>query len=210
LNLFRTLLSRIAALFRRNRLDSALDEELRAHIDLATQENMTLGMNRKQARIAALRSFGGLTQAKEAYRQRRGFPVLDQIARDLRYGLRQLHRSPGFTLTAILTLALGLGANTAIFSLINALLLRPLPVPHADRLVVVNSTSSDDETPSYSFSAPLIRVLEKRHDGFQQVAAFSRSILQVRGASGNEQVSGELVSGQFFAMMQTRRRLAAI
>ena len=203
----RTLLSRIAALFRRHHLDSALDEELRSHIDLATAENMTLGMNRKQARREALRSFGGLTQTKETYRQRRGFPLLDQVARDLRFALRQLRRAPGFAFTAILTLALGLGANTAIFSLINALLLRPLPVPHADRLVVINSVSTDDPGPSYSFSAPLIRALEKRHDGFQQMAAFSRSILQVRSASGNEQVSGELVSGQFFAMMQTPPRL---
>jgi len=78
----RTLLSRIAALFRRHHLDSALDEELRSHIDLATAENMTLGMNRKQARREALRSFGGLTQTKETYRQRRGFPLLDQVARD--------------------------------------------------------------------------------------------------------------------------------
>jgi len=206
-NQFRTLLTRIAALFRRQRLDAALDEELRTHIDLATAENMTLGMNRKQARIAALRSFGGLTQTREAYRIRRGFPMLDQIARDLRYALRQLYRAPGFAATAILTLALGLGANTAIFSLINALLLRPLPVPHADRLVVVNSTSNDDPELSYSFSAPLIRALEQHHDGFEQMAAFSRSSLQVRSASGNEQVSGELVSGQFFAMMQTAPRL---
>ena len=108
MDLLRTLPSRIASLFRRNHLDSALDEELRSHIDLATAENMTLGMNRKQARIAALRSFGGLTQAREAYRQRRGFPILGQLAQDVRFGLRQLHRAPGFAATAILTLAAGL------------------------------------------------------------------------------------------------------
>jgi predicted permease len=201
-NQFRTLLSRIAALFRRRHLDAALDEELRTHIDLATAENMTLGMNRKQARIAALRSFGGLTQTREAYRIRRGFPLLDQVARDLRFALRQLHRAPGFAATAILTLALGLGANTAIFSLINALLLRPLPVPHAERLVLINSSSTQTQK-NYSFSAPLFRALEKRHEDFEQVAAFSSRLLQVRGESGNEQVWGELVSGQFFPMMQT-------
>ncbi len=199
----RTLLSRIAALFRRQRLDATLDEELRTHIDLAIAENMTLGMNRKQARREALRSFGGLTQAREAYRMRRGFPLLDQIARDLRYAARQLYRVPGFAFTAILTLALGLGANTAIFSLINALLLRPLPVPRAEQLVLLHSTSTSFGMTNYSFSAPLFRALEKRHEDFDQVAAFSPSLLQVRGASGNEQVWGELVSGQFFPMMQT-------
>jgi predicted permease len=206
-NPFRAILTRFSALFAGRKLDAALDEELRAHIDLATAENMTLGMNRKQARRTALQNFGGLAQTRETYRQRRGFPLLDQASRDLRFALRQLHRAPGFAFTAILTLALGLGANTAIFSLINALLLRPLPVPHADRLVVVNSTSADDPGLSYSFSAPLIRALEKRHAGFEQMAAFSRSSLQVRSASGNEQVYGELVSGQFFAMMQTAPRL---
>ena len=200
---FRTLLSRIASLFRRNRLDSALDEELRSHIDLATAENMTLGMNRKQARIAALRSFGGLTQIKETYRQRRGLPFFDQAVRDLRYGLRQLHRSPGFTLTAILTLALGLGANTVVFSLINALLLRPLPVPHADELAVINILRSDTPEPNYSFSAPLLRALEKRHDAFQYLAAFSGRPLQVRGPSGTVNITGAMVSGQFFQLLQT-------
>ena len=200
---FRTFLSRIASLFRRNRLDSALDEELRSHIDLATAENMTLGMSRKQARIAALRSFGGIAQAKEAYRQHRGFPFFDQTIRDFRYGLRQLHRSPGFTLTAILTLALGLGANTAVFSLINALLLRPLPVPNADELAVINILRSDTPDPNYSFSAPLLRALEKRHDAFQSLAAFSSRPLQVHGPSGTVNITGAMVSGQFFQLLQT-------
>jgi predicted permease len=204
---FRTLLSRLAALFRRHHLDSALDEELRAHIDLATAENMTLGMNRKQARREALRSFGGVTQVKETYRQRRGFPFLDQVARDLRFALRQLHRAPGFAVTAIVTLALGLGANTAIFSIINALLLRPLPVPHSEQLAVLSTSSTDRVQSNNSFSAPMLRSLEKRAAlpgaSFQQLAGFSQRLVQVQGSAGKVQVSGELVSGQFFPMLQT-------
>jgi len=204
MDLVRTFLSRTASLFRSRHLDDDLDEELRLHIDLATAENMTLGMSRKEARTKALRDFGGIVQTRETYRMRRGFPLLDQVGRDLRFGLRQLRRSPGFTLTAILTLALGLGANTAVFSLINALLLRPLPVPHAEQLAVIHFYRSDFDTSLQSACAPFIRALEKRHDSFQSIAAFSGSSFQVRGTSGYTAFSAMLVSGQFFPMLDTQ------
>jgi predicted permease len=201
----RTLISQSKALFGRHKLDHDLDEELRIHIDLAIEENLKQGMPIEQARTVALKTFGGVTQTREAYRVQRGMPLVEQIARDVRFGIRQLRRSPGFALTAILTLALGLGANTAVFSLINGLLLRPLPVPHADELVVMRMDRSTDGPygPTYSFSSPLFRALEKRHDVFQNVAAFfSMRNFQVRGASGNEQVPGAMVSGEFFSTMQ--------
>src|SRR5271156_4085644 len=98
----RSLPNRFAALFRGRKLDAALEEELRCHIDLATEDNVARGMSPAKARRAALRSFGGLTQIKEIYRQQRGIPMIEQINRDLLFGLRQLHRSPGFAATAIL------------------------------------------------------------------------------------------------------------
>jgi predicted permease len=201
--LIRVLLTRCASLFRAKHLDGDLEDELRAHISLAMAENMQRGMTRRQARTAALRSFGGVTQAREAYRTQRGLPLLDQFARDLRFGIRQLLRSPGFALTAVLTLALGLGANTAVFSLINALLLRPLPVPHASELVTVKQSSSNSDNFNYSFSVPIVRALEKRHDLFQNIAAFSQRTIQARGSSGNVNVPGAIVSGQFFETLQT-------
>src|ERR1700733_8600331 len=101
MDFLRTMLSRVATLFGSKRLDADLEEELRAHIDLAMEENMKRGMTRRQARTAALRSFGGVAQVKETYRLQRGLPLPETTARDLRFALRQLRKSPGFAFTAI-------------------------------------------------------------------------------------------------------------
>jgi predicted permease len=207
MDLIRILLNRCAALFGKQKLDQDLEEELRSHIDFAVEENLKSGMSLDEARTAALHKFGGVTQTKEAYRVQRGMPWIEQIVRDVRFGIRQLRRSPGFALTAILTLALGLGANTAVFSLINGLLLRPLPVPHADELAVLHYVRSDDSDPNFSFCAPMFRALEKRHEVFQDVAAFTSRTMQVRAASGNLEIPGAIVSGQFFHAMETPPQL---
>src|SRR5580658_3760913 len=130
----RVLLRRCAALIGRHRLDDDLEDELRAHIEFAIEENVQRGMSAQQARTAALREFGGVTQTREAYRMQQRIPFAEMLVQDARYALRQLGRNPGFTLTVILTLALSIGANTAIFSIVNALMLKSLPYAHPERM----------------------------------------------------------------------------
>ncbi len=202
MDMVRTLFSRIAAMFRSRKLDASLDEELGTHIDLAVEEHMRRGVPEDEARRLALREFGGITQVRETYRERRGLPLLEQIRRDVRFGIFQLWKSPGFTITAILTLALGVGANTTVFSMINGLLLRPLPVPESGRLAVLGMNEGGPQ-PGYSFPAPVFRGLERRHGAFSTVFAFDRSPFQVKSGTSNEIIFGQYVSGTFFDALRT-------
>jgi predicted permease len=142
----RTLLARCKAVFRKRSLDPSLDDEVQFHIDMQIEENRRNGMTPRQARSEALRSFGGVEQVKEAYRERRGLPFLDSLQQDVRLTLRMLRCSPGFTAVVALTLALGIGSNTAIFSLVYAVLLDPYPYKNADRIVA--PAYSDKRVPS--------------------------------------------------------------
>ena len=191
MELIRTSLSRITALFRNRHLDAELEEELRAHIDLATQENLKRGMSMRQARTAAIRSFGGLTRIKEHYRNQRGIPMLEQVRRDIRFGLRQLRKSPGFAITAIITLALGVGANAAIFTLIDSILLRPLPFPQQDRLVSL--------TAGGYFPKGWIRALQQNSQSFASLAAYgSNTESNITSLDSSERVFGTRVTVNFF------------
>src|SRR3954466_6565139 len=121
--------------WRRKDRDAELERELRAHLDLEAAEFVELGASREEARFAAQRALGNTTYIQEEVRSMWGFQWLEVLGQDLRYGARQFARTPGFSIVAIITLALGIGANTAIFSAMNAILLRYLPVPNPQQLV---------------------------------------------------------------------------
>ncbi|HEY6938290.1 MAG TPA: ABC transporter permease, partial [Terriglobales bacterium] len=137
---------RLRSLFFRQRADEELNEELRDHLELQTQENIARGMPPEAARYAALRALGGLTQIEEECREKRGVHMIENFVQDLRYGARQLRRSPAFFVLALSCLTLGIGANSAVFSWIEGILFRPYPaVTHQERLVAIGGTSPGEE-----------------------------------------------------------------
>lgn len=192
------LRSRAAALLVRSRVAAEVQEELGSHLAHRADDLERAGMSRAEAERQARIEFGGFEKFREQSHEAMGAHGLETLLWDARFGLRMLAKSRGFTAVALLTLTLGVGATTAVFSLIDALLLRPLPVPHASQLVWLASRSSPFKSDMFAFSAPEIRGLEKQSGVLRNVAAEYEDQLPVREHSRTVAVPGVLVSGQYF------------
>jgi putative ABC transport system permease protein len=175
----RVFFSRLSGSFASERRERELAEELRNHLQMQIEDNLRTGMTPEQARREALLKSGGLEPAKEAYRDRRGHPVLETVRRDLIYGWRQMRRNPSFTAVVVLTLALGIGANTAIFSVANAFLLRPLPFEKDEELVSLYESNKDQ--PQFSVSGTKYLDWRKKNEVFQDLGAIQALELNLTG-----------------------------
>jgi predicted permease len=196
--------SRLRNFFRKRKLDGDLDVEFHSHLAMLADEHVRRGMTLEEARHAARRDFGGVEQAKESYRDQRGLPFLETLVQDVRYALRMLRKSPGFTAVVVLTLALGIGANTAIFSLMNSVLLQSLPVRNPEELVVLRYTDAQAEGANEDFSYPMYEALRDKSSVFDGVLTRSGVSFNATYAGQSEFAHGELVSGNYYQMLGVR------
>jgi len=192
------------ALRRKDEVERELDDELRFHIERETERNVARGMSADDARRAALVRFGGVTRTKQECRDARGVRFAEEVLQDVRYGARMMRKTPGLTLIAVLTLALGIGANSAIFSVVNAVLLRPLGHPEPDRLVRVSLQNLETVEPNNPLGAADFMAIRDRNRTLAGVAAvYAPAVgLAYAGPGGEPQkIRGAAVSADFFDVL---------
>ncbi|HZV87375.1 MAG TPA: ABC transporter permease [Candidatus Binatus sp.] len=189
-------------MWRRKRMLKELDEDIREHIARETQDNIERGMSPEDARHAAMRKFGNVTQVMEETREVWSVVWLNQLLADIRFGLRMLRKNPGFTAVAVLTLALGIGANAAVFSVVYAVLLRPLPYKDPSSLIVLNETTPMVGTVSVSY--PNFLDWRDQSHTFSEMAAVRGVGFNLAGVTQPENISGGAVSPNFLSMLGVR------
>ncbi len=193
----RVLRLRLRSLFQRGRVERELTEELRFHLDRQFEQNLAAGMSPTDARYAALRQMGGIDQYREECRDARGLARLDDLRQDARYAVRSLRKSPGFTVVAILSLALGIGANTTIFTFVNAVLLRPLPYPGSDRLLILREQPLSSAE-SVGVHPQNFLEWRARAGSFEALALVQTPPLNLIGKDGAEQITRAQATSELF------------
>jgi predicted permease len=195
----RTLVLRINGMFGRRTREAELDAEVQAHLEALAEENIRRGMKSEEAHHAARREFGGVEQTKELYRERRGLPLLETLFHDIRFGVRMLAKNPGFTIVAVLTLALGIGANTAIFSVVKAVLLRGLPFKDPAQLVRVNESVAKGGRSPVAY--PNYLDWRAQNSVFEEMAAFGDCEMILNGKDKSDRLDCEQVSDTYFPLL---------
>jgi putative ABC transport system permease protein len=195
------LLFRLRALFRRDAMDAEMDEELRSHFENQVEKLVASGLPRQEAVRRARIEFGGYEQLREDCRDARGVNLIETVLQDVRYALRMLRGSPGFTAVAILTLALGIGANTAIFSVIDSVLLRPLPYRDPASLVMLWEQSSQHKNPHNTVSPPDFLDWQSRNSVFTEMASIFDEHANYTGNGLPQEVVLQDVSANFFSVL---------
>jgi predicted permease len=192
--------SRVVALFRTRRLDAELDQELNLHLGMLEEENTRRGMPPQEARRVAHLTLGNAAQLREAHRDKRGLPLIESLVQDVRYASRSLAKIPDFTAAAVLTLAIGVGANTAIFNIVDETLFRPLDFPQPQELADVFTFNKASQT-FLSSSYPDYQDLRARATTFRELSAFVRMPLNVSWKGRDQRLPVEAVTGNFFSML---------
>jgi putative ABC transport system permease protein len=193
--------ARFGGLFGHKRLDRELDDEVRFHLEMQTEDNLKAGMNPTEAHYAALRSFGGVEPMKEIYREGRALAVVEALAKDIRYALRTLRRSPGFTITSVAVLALAIGVNTAMFSVLNTVLLRPLPYRSPDQLAMLWSEVPSQNVREGRTAFWNVEQWRSQSESFADMAVFDGVSATLTSADTAEQISVTRVSPNMFPLL---------
>jgi len=192
----RASLSRIVGFFLGPRGEEGFSAELATHLQMHTDDNVRSGMSPQEARRQALIKLGGIAQTRELYRERRGLPLAETLLSDARFGARMLRKNPGFTAVAILTLALGIGANAAVFSIVNGVLLHPLPFANADRLAVVGEREDDGKPSTTSFAT--CEDWKARSKSFEELTLYRQWQPTLMAPGEPEQLIGLRVANNYF------------
>src|SRR4051812_830511 len=197
----RPLLARLLALFRRRQLEDELFDEMSAHLELSTADYVARGMSLDDGRRAAALRFGGTLQTAEMYRDRQGFPLLDSLSQDVRYAVRTLRKSLAFTLTAAATLALAIGASTVMFSVVNAVLLRPLPYRAPEQLTMLWTEDPTQNVREGRSALWNVEQWRSHSQSFADIAVFDALSMTLTGADGAERIIGARVSPNLLPLL---------